>query len=180
VATEGINYAALLETYFNPGGADYAGIAQMHNLLIDAAGKCPNSKLVAGGYSQGAALTHRAIEDLPDSVKQKIVGAITYGDTQNQQDNGQIPNFPKDKVKIICNVGDLVCQGSLVIAAPHLAYQPRVGEAVDFGLKAFNKEVRKLAMGSRVGDTARPRVRAASLVTSLYSSRRGILMTELT
>ena len=57
---------------------------------------------------------------------------VLYGDTQNRQDNGQIPNFPRDKVKIICNTGDLVCQGTLTVLPPHLAYQSRVGEAVSF------------------------------------------------
>lgn len=50
VATEGVNYAALLSTNFLPGGADPAGIALMANLLNRAATECPNSKIVAGGY----------------------------------------------------------------------------------------------------------------------------------
>jgi hypothetical protein len=55
-------------------------------------------------------------------VKAKIAGVVTYGDTQNQQDNGQIPNFPRDKVLVICNTGDLVCRGTLTIALPHCMY----------------------------------------------------------
>lgn len=50
VAAEGVDYGALLSTNFNPGGADYAGIAKMKGLFQDAASKCPNSALVAGGY----------------------------------------------------------------------------------------------------------------------------------
>lgn len=92
--------------------------------------------------SQGAALVHRAIEDLSSAVKDKIVGVVTYGDTQNRQDGGQIPKFPKDKVLVICNTGDAVCEGTLAILAPHLDYVRRVPEAVNFldeKLKAAGK-----------------------------------------
>ncbi|QDS69670.1 hypothetical protein FKW77_009550 [Venturia effusa] len=122
VAVEGIDYGALLITNLNPGGADYPGIQKMKDLLNSAASKCPNSAIVAGGYSQGAALVHRAIENLSSAVKDKIVGVVTYGDTRNTQDRGQIPNFPANKVKIICNDGDAVCAGTLTVLAPHFDY----------------------------------------------------------
>lgn len=83
-------------------------------------------------FSQGAALVHRAVENLAQSVKDKIVGVVTFGDTQNLQDNGQIPNFPASKVLVICNTGDLVCAGTLTILEPHLDYVRRVPEAVAF------------------------------------------------
>ena len=82
--------------------------------------------------SQGAALVHRAIEGQSAAVKNKIVGVITYGDTQNLQDGGRIPNFPPEKTLIICNTGDAVCVGTLTILAPHLDYVRRVSEAVKF------------------------------------------------
>jgi cutinase len=88
--------------------------------------------------SQGAALTHRAIEDLPQNVKDKIAGVVTYGDTQNQQDGGKIPNFPANKVLVICNTGDAVCRGTLTILAPHLDYVRRVPEAVAFLTQKVN------------------------------------------
>ncbi|KAI3558344.1 cutinase [Colletotrichum abscissum] len=132
VAIEGVDYAAGLTTNFLPGGADPVGVDEMKRLLTDATNKCDKSKVVAGGYSQGAATAHRAIENLPDAVKSKILGVVTYGDTQNQQDKGQIPNFPKDKLKLICNEGDKVCTGTLEITPAHLDYERHVPEAVDF------------------------------------------------
>ncbi|KAF6839175.1 cutinase [Colletotrichum plurivorum] len=132
VATEGVDYAAALTPNFLPGGADPAGVIEMKKLLTDATGKCPNAKIVAGGYSQGAAIAHRSIESLPDQAKSRILGVITYGDTQTTQDKAQIPNFPKDKLKIICNDGDKVCTGTLEITPAHLDYQKRVPEAVEF------------------------------------------------
>lgn len=109
---------------------------QTLSLLLLATGKCFNIMGFAHesdfSNSQGAALVHRAIEDLSDSVKAKIVGVVTYGDTQNTQDLGRIPNFPTNKLKIICNVGDAVCLGTLTILSPHLDYVRRVPEAVSF------------------------------------------------
>jgi cutinase len=88
VAVEGIDYGALLSTNFVPGGADPRGVQEMQRLIQQVTTQCPDSKLVVGGYSQGAALTHRAVEDLPQAQKNKIVAAFTFGDTQNQQDKG--------------------------------------------------------------------------------------------
>ncbi|KAI9172124.1 putative cutinase 1 [Paramyrothecium foliicola] len=132
VAVEGIEYGALLSTNFLPGGADPRGIQQMQTLIAKANTECPDSKLVVGGYSQGAALTHRAVEDLPQAQKDQIIAAFTFGDTQNTQDNGQIPNFPPEKTNVICNPGDAVCRGTLTILPAHLDYTRRAAEQVDF------------------------------------------------
>ncbi|KAK1572850.1 cutinase [Colletotrichum navitas] len=132
VAVEGVDYAAGLATNALPGGADPRGIAEMKRLIAKANSECPNSKLVVGGYSQGAALTHRAVENLPQAQKDQIVAAFTFGDTQNTQDKGQIPNFPKEKTKIICATGDAVCKGTLVVLPAHLSYGRNAGEMADF------------------------------------------------
>jgi len=132
VAVEGIDYGANIGGNLLPGGADLAGVREMKALFVDAASKCPTSVLVGAGYSQGAALCHRAIEDLPAAVKAKIAGVVTYGDTKNLQDRGQIPNFAKDKLLIICNALDAVCFGTLTILPAHLDYVRRVPEAVAF------------------------------------------------
>lgn len=94
--------------------------------------KCPDSVIVAGGYSQGAAVNHRAIEELDAAVQDQIAGVVLYGDTQKQQDGNQIPNFPADKVKIICQAGDAVCRGQLVVLPAHLTYGARADEGVEF------------------------------------------------
>lgn len=97
--------------------------------------KCPDSVIVAGGYSQGAAVNHRAIEELDTTVKDQIAGVVLYGDTQKRQDNDQIPNFPADKVKIICQIGDAVCRGQLLVLPAHLTYGARADEGIDFLVK---------------------------------------------
>ncbi|KAJ6258233.1 Cutinase [Drechslerella dactyloides] len=132
VAVEGVDYGALLGTNLLPGGADFPGIAIMRKLFEDAASKCPDSIIVAGGYSQGAALVHHAVEKLSPSTMSKIAAVVTYGDARKVQDNGRIPNFPTEKFMTICNDGDEVCHGTLKVLKPHLDYTRRVPEAVTF------------------------------------------------
>jgi cutinase len=159
VATEGINYAATIGTNAIPGGTDNASKKLMQDTLNSMAQKCPDSVIVAGGYSQGAAVNHRAIEELDASIQDQIAGVVLYGDTQKLQDRNQIPNFPADKVKIICQPGDAVCNGALVVLPAHLTYGSRADEGVDFlvrqvkgaqaKIKARNakREVEKRAAG---------------------------------
>lgn len=104
----------------------------MQNTLKSMAQKCPDSVIVAGGYSQGAAVNHRAIEELDATVKDQIAGVVLYGDTQKLQDNNKIKNFPAEKVKIICQPGDAVCLGTLAVLPAHLTYGSRAGEGVEF------------------------------------------------
>ncbi|PNS17193.1 hypothetical protein CAC42_7247 [Sphaceloma murrayae] len=129
VATQGVNYAALLTTNFIPNGGDPQGISDMKNQLTTAASKCPNTKIVAGGYSQGAAVTHQAIETLSASVRNRILGVVTFGDTQNLQDGGRIPNYPPANTRIFCALGDPVCVGTLIINGAHLSYTTDAGPA---------------------------------------------------
>ena len=84
------------------------------------------------GYSQGAALVHRAVEQLSTSVKAKIAAAVTFGDTQKQQDGGKIPNFDSSKTLIICHTGDKVCEGTLTITSAHTNYQDVAPQAAAF------------------------------------------------
>ncbi|USP78208.1 carbohydrate esterase family 5 protein [Curvularia clavata] len=136
LAIEGIDYAALLSTNYLPGGTDLASELMMRNTLQDINRKCPSAIIVVGGYSQGAAVVHRGIEDLSDAVKNQIAGVVTFGDTQARADNQQIPRFPKDKLKIFCGgvIRDTVCDGNLAAAilAPHLSYGRDAGEAGRF------------------------------------------------
>ncbi|OHF04451.1 hypothetical protein CORC01_00303 [Colletotrichum orchidophilum] len=143
VAVQGVDYGARLDTNFLPGGADLAGINEMKSILSDIASKCPTSIVVTGGYSQGAAVNHRAIENAPDAQKTQIAGVVTFGDTQFRADNGQIPNFPKDKIKIICaaNPRDTVCDGNLsaAVLAPHLSYGLYAEEGANFLIAQIKK-----------------------------------------
>lgn len=82
-------------------------------------------------------MNHRAIENLPQAQKDRIAGVVTFGDTQFRTDGGKIPNFPADKVKIICAAipaRDTVCDGILTAAVlpPHLSYGANASEGANF------------------------------------------------
>lgn len=104
----------------------------MASVLNAMASQCPDSVILAGGYSQGAAVSHRAIESLDPAVQNQIAGVILYGDTQNLQDKAQIPGFDKAKTKIICAPGDAVCVGTLMILPAHLSYGLNADEGAQF------------------------------------------------
>ena len=78
--------------------------------------------------SQGAAVNHRAIEDLSDNIMNQIAGVVTFGDTQSRKDGGKIPNFPSDKIKIFCGgaIHDTVCDGVLSAAVDDTSFLPRL------------------------------------------------------
>jgi cutinase len=140
IAVEGVTYGAGIAGNLTPEGGDPAGIADAKRLYNLAATKCPDTIITGGGYSQGAAITHRAVESLPDSVKQRIAGILLYGDTKHKQDGGQIKNFPKDKVRTFCNgyddlksaSPDGVCGGALNVNAGHLSYGSTFGTAAEW------------------------------------------------
>jgi cutinase len=54
----------------------------MTDLFKLADSRCPNAQIVAGGYSQGAALTAATIRDLSSTIRNKIVGVVLFGYTK--------------------------------------------------------------------------------------------------
>jgi len=75
-----------------------------------------------------------AIEPMTAEQKARIAGVVFFGYTKNKQENGEIPNFPANKLKVFCRPDDGVCDGALVVTAGHLGYSSdgSIGQAVDF------------------------------------------------
>jgi cutinase len=78
----GGRYTASIGDNALPDGTSRAAIAEMTDLFNLANSKCPGAQIVAGGYSQGAALTAATIRDLSSTVRDKIVGVVLFGYTK--------------------------------------------------------------------------------------------------
>lgn len=132
MAAQGVEYPADLLDNLKTGGCDPDDAKNMAALITQAATDCPGSQLVVSGFSQGAAMVHRSVEQLSQSVVARIAAGVTYGDTQKAQDDARIPGLAADKTHIICHDGDLVCEGTLIITDAHDGYENDAPEAVEF------------------------------------------------
>jgi cutinase len=124
-----VMYAASLATNISPARTDPSSISKG----VAAFRRAQNCRvIVAGGYSQGAAVMHNVVgKSLDARIKSKIAGVALFGDTRNKQDRGHIRNFPNDRSRVWCKVTDGVCGGQLLVNAGHLSYS-----ALDIGQAA--------------------------------------------
>lgn len=136
VACQGVGaedgYAAALPPNFMPKNTDDTSIAAATKIINMANTMCPNSTMLIGGYSQGSAVMDNAIQGLPAAMQKKIAGVVLFGYTRNEQDNAQIPGYPKAQTKIFCAPGDMVCNNTLTITAAHLSYAANAPDAAKF------------------------------------------------
>lgn len=104
-----------------------SGGPKMAELVQTAIKQCPDTKVVLGGYSQGAMVVHNADKKLDSG---QVVGAVTFGDPFKAQKPSNIEQF-----KTFCASGDPVClDGGNVMA--HLSYGGNAKEAAQFLAKA--------------------------------------------
>lgn len=97
----------------------------MAKLVKQALSQCPKTKVVLGGYSQGAMVVHNAAQRLSSG---QISGAVLFGDPFKAQ---SVANLSNDKQKEFCAAGDPVCENGFNVMA-HLTYGSDATTAAQF------------------------------------------------
>ncbi|KAH8597743.1 putative cutinase [Bisporella sp. PMI_857] len=128
LAIQGVNkYDADIDGYLE--GGDPAGSKEMAAQIQSAYTKCPNTKLVASGYSQGGQIVHNAAALLPAKVAAWISSVVIFGDPNNGK---PVANVPAAKVKTYCSAADNICVNGVIILPAHLVYAVNAVDAAAF------------------------------------------------
>lgn len=129
IAVQGVAYDADVKGYLLGGDAE--GSERFLNLTNQASVKCPDTRIVLGGYSQGAQVMHNAAENFSPEVTSRVDAAVVFGDPKKTQPIGSIPS---EKVMSICHDGDIICN-YVGATAPHLTYSQDAPQAASFVMK---------------------------------------------
>ena len=106
-----------------PGGQG-PGTTAYVNQLKQVTSKCPNTKVVLTGYSQGAILVHSTAKQ----YGKPIAAAVTFGDPEKEQTP---TGCEAEHYKTFCANGDPVCGAGANLAA-HLSYGSDASQAAAF------------------------------------------------
>lgn len=154
-----VNYPATLD--FARAGD---GVVDAGNKVLDVAGSCPNTKIVLGGYSQGAAIAGYITSDdvppgyalppgiggpLPPNIAHHVAAVTLFGKPSNGflnlVDHSAPPiaigHLYTGKTLDLCAAQDPVCSsGQGFSRAAHSAYKSNgmTDQAADFAVNAIN------------------------------------------
>ncbi|OFB40304.1 cutinase [Mycolicibacterium sp. (ex Dasyatis americana)] len=119
-----------------------AGTAAARSLIESVAASCPNTKMVLGGYSQGAAVIEQATNQAAPQVADHVAASALFG-TPRTSFSGLLaagqplptlaPRYAADSIDQ-CNEGDPICwEGGWDMGA-HVSYvqSGKVAQAADF------------------------------------------------
>ncbi|CRL29874.1 Cutinase [Penicillium camemberti] len=126
VTVQGVDYPADAAGNAVMGAA---GGPAMAKLVKQALSQCPKTKVLLGGYSQGAMVVHNAASTL---TADQITAAVLFGDPLKAQSVGQVSS---DKVKEFCHLGDPVCLNG-VNGMAHITYGTDAAAAGKFLIEA--------------------------------------------
>ncbi|KAF1814278.1 cutinase [Eremomyces bilateralis CBS 781.70] len=102
----------------NACGGIPGGIALMRYLEAEVQ-KCPQTKIMVAGYSQGAMAVHNGLAYSRPEAKANVIGAVVYGDPMK---GARIIGFPSEKLQTYCAADDPVCEGYAAITLTHFSY----------------------------------------------------------
>lgn len=128
IAVQGVQYEADVFGYLV--GGDPEGSQNYLTITNQAVTQCPDSKIVIGGYSQGAQITHNAAQLYSPLVTSRIAAVVLFGDPYTDKPVGQVS---PTSVLEICHDGDIICTGSGG-PDPHLTYSKDATSAAKFVL----------------------------------------------
>jgi len=112
-----------------PGG--YACIPWLNKQVA----RCPKTKFILGGYSQGAMVSRICVAFANDAAKKAVKGLLLFGDPMNGADNKGIDS---GKIKTFCESGDGVCRGEFKVSGAHLAYSKNINSGVSWAQSIIN------------------------------------------
>jgi cutinase len=96
---------------------------------VQAASKCPSTKIVVSGYSQGAQLVHNALQKTTSANAARVAAVVVFGDPKKGQSFGSVAS---SNVLTICHTNDDICKGLVSITPDHLNYQNDAPTAAAF------------------------------------------------
>ncbi|KAH7357524.1 cutinase-domain-containing protein [Pyrenochaeta sp. MPI-SDFR-AT-0127] len=118
LAIQGVTYSANIFGFL--AGGDSAGADTTFNLINTAASRCPSTKIVLSGYSQGAQLVHTATQRLSATIAARINAVVTFGDPDRDETFGPVA---ASKILIICHNGDNICDNGIIVTDQHRNYE---------------------------------------------------------
>lgn len=123
VAVQGVDYPASAAGNAQMGGS---GGPTMASLAQQAKQKCPKTKIVLSGYSQGAMVVHNALGKFDGS---NVAAVIVFGDPMNGM---SFKGVDKSKALEVCGSSDFLCDragSDLKVNGSHLSYTSSATQA---------------------------------------------------
>ncbi|KAF1851323.1 carbohydrate esterase family 5 protein [Cucurbitaria berberidis CBS 394.84] len=127
LAIQGVTYPANIFGFL--AGGDAAGARTTFDLINTAITRCPSTKIIVSGYSQGAQLIHTATQRLSAAAAARVNAVVTFGDADRDETFGPIPT---SKILIICHTGDNICDNGIIVTPQHRNYEIDAPVAAQF------------------------------------------------
>jgi cutinase len=109
------------------------GGKKMSDLVQSALSRCPGTKIIVSGYSQGAMVVHSALRN--GVISSQIGGAVLFGDPLKRSPVGDLSI---NRVKQFCGTSDFICGGDGDGGATggHISYGAVADAAATFAIQA--------------------------------------------